>query len=376
MNPIIPFNKPYFTGREAHNMTLGASLGKLSGNGEFTKKCHQWFESKGFKKCLLTTSCTDALEMAALLARIEPGDEVIVPSYTFVSSAVAFVLRGAKVVFADSLPHHPNIDPDHIAELISPKTKAILVVHYGGLACDMDRIMELAGQYGIMVIEDAAHAFDSFYKEKPLGSIGHLGTFSFHETKNIISGEGGMLAINEGAFAERAEILWEKGTNRAAFARGDVAKYEWVDLGSSFLPPEMVAAFLFAQLEDKDFIQQKRKAVEERYLENLRPLAEKGFFEIPALPEYATRNGNMFYLVCKSKKQRDKLIGFLRKKGVHAVFHYLPLHLSKFYRDQYSGRELNNAVRFSDTIIRLPFYNDLQPADVDFVSEQVLAFFR
>jgi dTDP-4-amino-4,6-dideoxygalactose transaminase len=244
----IPFNKPYICGKEAHHIAHTAYLGKISGNGEFTKRCHDFFEKKyGFKKTLLTTSCTDALEMAALLLKIEKGDEVIIPSFTFVSMANAFYLRGAKLVFADSEDKTPNIDAEKIESLITKKTKAIVVVHYAGVACDMDKLKSVADKHGLFFIEDAAHSIDSYYKERPLGSIGHLGTFSFHETKNIISGEGGMLAINHTPFVDRAEIIWEKGTNRAAFFRGEVDKYDWVDVGSSFLPSEMTAAFLFAQ---------------------------------------------------------------------------------------------------------------------------------
>ena len=256
----IPFNKPYLTGREAHYMYQAVMKGKLSGNGEFTKRCQSFFEERyGFKKCLLTTSCTDALEMAAILCDIQPGDEVIVPSYTFVSSALAFVREGAKIVFADSMQRNPNIDAEKIEALITPKTKVIVPVHYAGVACDMDKIMQIANKYNLIVVEDAAQAIDSYYKERPLGSIGHLSAFSFHETKNIIAGEGGMLAINDERFIRRAEIIWEKGTNRAEFFRGEVNKYGWVDTGSSFLPSEVVAAFLWAQLEELDNIQNRRK---------------------------------------------------------------------------------------------------------------------
>lgn len=263
----IPFNKPYLTGREAHYMYQAVMKGKLSGNGEFTKRCQSFFEERyGFKKCLLTTSCTDALEMAAILCDIQPGDEVIVPSYTFVSSALAFVREGAKIVFADSMERNPNIDAEKIEALITPKTKVIVPVHYAGVACDMDKIMEIANKYNLIVVEDAAQAIDSYYKGRPLGSIGHLSAFSFHETKNIIAGEGGMLAINDERFIRRAEIIWEKGTNRAEFFRGEVNKYGWVDTGSSFLPSEVVAAFLWAQLEELDNIQNRRKLLWNRYL--------------------------------------------------------------------------------------------------------------
>ena len=267
----IPFNKPYLTGNETKYIETAVNSGKISGNGEFTKKCQSFFEEKyGLKKCLLTTSCTDALEMAAILCDIKQGDEVIVPSYTFVSSALAFVRQGAKIVFADSLPYHPNIDVDKVESLITKKTKAIVPVHYAGMACDMDKIMALAEKHNLFVIEDAAQAIDSYYfnkngEKKPLGSIGDLATFSFHETKNIISGEGGMLVINNEKFIKRAEIIWEKGTNRAEFFRGEVNKYGWVDTGSSFLPSEIIAAFLWAQIENIEDIQAKRKKIWEKY---------------------------------------------------------------------------------------------------------------
>lgn len=258
----IPFNKPYLTGKEAHYMYQAVYKGKLSGNGDFTKLCQKYFEGRyGFRKCLLTTSCTDALEMAAILCDVQPGDEVIVPSYTFVSSALAFVRAGAKIVFADSEPNNPNIDAEKIEALITPKTKVIVPVHYAGVACDMDKIMDIAHRHNLLVVEDAAQAIDSYYKGHPLGSIGHLAAFSFHETKNVIAGEGGLLAINDERFIRRAEIIWEKGTNRAEYFRGEVNKYGWVDTGSSFLPSEVVAAFLWAQLEHLDQIQNKRKAL-------------------------------------------------------------------------------------------------------------------
>jgi len=257
---MIPFNKPYLTGKELEYIGDAVSRGKISGNGHYTKKCHEFFQERyGFKKCLLTTSCTDALEMAAILCDIQQGDEVIVPSYTFVSSANAFVLRGAKIVFADSRNDTPGIDESKIEALITPRTKVIVPVHYAGFACDMDIIMDIANRYSLLVVEDAAHGIDSFYKGRPLGSIGHLGCFSFHETKNIQCGEGGMLIINDEKFVKRAEIIWEKGTNRSAFWRGEIDKYGWVDIGSSFLPSEICAAFLFAQLENMDDIQLKRK---------------------------------------------------------------------------------------------------------------------
>jgi dTDP-4-amino-4,6-dideoxygalactose transaminase len=368
---MIPFNKPYLTGKETHYIYQSVNSGKISGNGVFTQKCHQFFQNKyGFNKVLLTTSCTDALEMAAILINIEPGDEVIMPSYTFVSTANAFVLRGAKIVFADCYPTHPNIDADKIESLITNKTKAIVPVHYAGVACDMDKIMALAKQYQLFVIEDAAQAIDSYYKGKPLGTIGHLAAFSFHETKNIIAGEGGMLAINDQQFERRAEIIWEKGTNRAEFFRGEVNKYGWVDLGSSFLPSEIVAAFLYAQLENLDDIQAKRRAIWNYYYENLKGLTQLKHFDLPFLPDYATNNAHMFYLVCKDLDTRSKLIAKLKDKGIMAVFHYLSLHKSEFYADKYNGLPLSACDRFADTLVRLPLFYELEQ---DQLQEIVLA---
>lgn len=362
----IPFNKPHLTGNESLYMTKAADHGKLSGNGEFTKRCQLFFEEKyGFKKCLLTTSCTDALEMAAILCDIQPGDEVIVPSYTFVSSALAFVRQGAKIVFADSMESNPNIDAEKIEALITPRTKVIVPVHYAGVACDMDRIMEIAEKHNLLVVEDAAQAIDSFYKGKPLGTIGHLSCFSFHETKNIISGEGGMLGINDARFIRRAEIIWEKGTNRAEFFRGEVNKYGWCDIGSSFLPSEVVAAFLWAQLESIDEIQAKRKLLWSKYYELLKPLAERGRFRLPDIPDYATNNAHMFYLVCNSLTERTALIKKLRENDILAVFHYLSLHSSPYYQDKHDGRPLPECDRYADCLVRLPMYYDLTEGDVE-----------
>ena len=357
---MIDFNKPYMTGKETHYMYEAVLSGKISGNGMFTKKCHEFFQNRFyFKKCLLTTSCTDALEMAAILADINPGDEVIVPSYTFVSTALAFVRQGAKIVFADSCSDNPNIDADKIEALITSKTKAIVPVHYAGVACDMDKIMDIAKRYNLLVIEDAAQAVDSYYKGKALGSIGHLAAFSFHETKNIISGEGGMLVINDERFMHRAEIIWEKGTNRAEFFRGEVNKYGWVDTGSSFLPAEIIAAFLFAQCENIDSIQSKRKALWNAYYDGLKSCSEKGHFFIPTLPNYATNNGHMFYLVCNNLNDRTNLITYLKNNDVQAVFHYLSLHKSDYYVNKYDGEELPNCERFADCLVRLPMFFEL-----------------
>lgn len=370
MNMRIPFNKPHLTGKETHYMYQAVSYGKLSGNGEFTKRCQRFFEEKyGFKKCLLTTSCTDALEMAAILCDIKPGDEVIVPSYTFVSSALAFVRQGAKIVFADSMKRNPNIDAEQLESLITPRTKVIVPVHYAGVACDMDSIMALAEKYHLLVVEDAAQAIDSYYKGRPLGTIGHLSAFSFHETKNIISGEGGMLGINDERFIRRAEIIWEKGTNRAEFFRGEVNKYGWCDVGSSFLPSEVIAAFLWAQLEDLDGIQRKRKMLWNEYYDSLVPLAEQGRFKLPDIPEYATNNAHMFYLVCNSLNERTSLIDKLKAHGILSVFHYLSLHSSEFYKDRHDGRPLPECDRYADCLVRLPLFCDLKQMDVREITE-------
>lgn len=366
MKYTIPFNKPHLTGREAHYMYQAVNLGKLSGNGEFTKRCQHFLEQRyGFRKCLLTTSCTDALEMCALLCDLQPGDEVIVPSYTFVSTALAFVRVGAKIVFADSMTRNPNLDAEGIEALITPRTRVIVPVHYAGVACDMDRIMDIAGRHGLLVVEDAAQAIDSYYKGRPLGSIGHLSAFSFHETKNIIAGEGGCLCINDERFVHRAEILWEKGTNRAEFFRGEVNKYGWVDIGSSFLPSEVVAAFLWAQLESMDDIQEKRKALWERYFQRLAPLAAEGRFRLPDVPEYATNNAHMFYLVCNSLEERTALIQRLKERNILSVFHYLSLHQSPYYAPRHDGRALPECDRYADCLVRLPLYYDLELDEVD-----------
>lgn len=369
---MIDFNRPYLTGREAHYMYQAVMKGKLSGNGGFTKRCQSFFEERyGFKKCLLTTSCTDALEMAAILCDIKPGDEVIVPSYTFVSSALAFVREGAKIVFADSMERNPNIDAEKIEALITPKTKVIVPVHYAGVACDMDKIMEIANKHNLIVVEDAAQAIDSYYKGRPLGSIGHLSAFSFHETKNIIAGEGGMLAINDERFIRRAEIIWEKGTNRAEFFRGEVNKYGWVDTGSSFLPSEVVAAFLWAQLEELDNIQNRRKLLWNKYYELLKPLADKGMFTLPDVPEYATNNAHMFYLVCNNIEERTALIKKIKENGAQAVFHYLSLHSSEYYKDKHDGRDLPKCDKYADCLVRLPLFYELEEKQVDYITDVI-----
>lgn len=374
----IPFNKPHLTGKEVHYMYQAVFNGKLSGNGEYTKRCQAFFEQRyGFRKCLLTTSGTDALEMCAMLCDLKQGDEVIVPSYTFVSTALAFLREGAKVVFADSMKRNPNLDAETLESLITPRTKVIVPVHYAGVACDMDAIMAVAQKHNLLVVEDAAQAIDSYYKGKPLGSIGHLSAFSFHETKNITAGgEGGLLVVNDERFVRRAEILWEKGTNRAEFFRGEVNKYGWVDMGSSFLPAEINAAFLWAQLENLDEIQKKREALWRKYFELLKPLADKGYFTMPDLPKYATNNAHMFYLVFPSLEKRTALIQHLKENDIMAVFHYLSLHSSQFYKDKHDGRELPECDRYADTLVRLPMYYDLEIEDVERICELIKDLYR
>jgi dTDP-4-amino-4,6-dideoxygalactose transaminase len=367
----IPFNKPYLSGSELDYIKHAVTLGKISGNGYYTKKCHDFFvERYGFKKCLLTTSCTDALEMAAILCNFQPGDEVIVPSYTFVSTANAFVLRGAKIIFADSRADHPGIDESKIESLITPRTKVIVPVHYAGVACDMDKIMEIANRYNLMVVEDAAQAVNSFYKGIPLGGIGHLGCFSFHETKNIQCGEGGMLVINDEKLNQRAEIIWEKGTNRTEYFRGETDKYGWVDIGSSFLPSELNAAFLYAQLENLDIIQNRRKALWQKYYECTTQLTVK-LQNRPIIPEYASNNAHMFYLVCKDLEQRAAIINILKENGILSVFHYLSLHKSKYFNKIYSGYDLPESDRFSDCLLRLPLYYELTESNISLIANLI-----
>jgi dTDP-4-amino-4,6-dideoxygalactose transaminase len=372
----IPFNKPYLSGKEITYIKDAVASLKISGNGAFTNKCQEFFEQTVVsKKGLLTTSCTDALEMTAILANITAGDEVIIPTYTFVSTANAFILRGAKVIFVDSREDHPGMDEDKIEEVINEKTKAIVPVHYAGVACDMDKILAIAKKYNLIVIEDAAQAIDSFYKGKPLGSIGDMGCFSFHETKNIQCGEGGLLAINNSNFEERAEIIWEKGTNRSAFWRGEVDKYNWVDIGSSYLPSEITAAFLYAQLEELENIQNKRKVIWNQYYDGLISLnnIQVG---LPNVPKYATNNAHMFYLVCRSKDERSKLISHLKNNNIYAVFHYICLHDSPYYKNKHDGREMPNAKRYEECLVRLPLWVNISKKEVKFVIQKVLEFYK
>ena len=367
---MIPFNKPYLTGKETHYIYDAVNSGKISGNGKYTQMCQAFFEEKyGFKKALLTTSCTDALEMCAMLANIKEGDEVIVPSYTFVSTAIAFVRQGAKIIFADSYSDNPNIDATKIEALITNKTVAIVPVHYAGVACDMDLIMQIANKHNLLVIEDAAQAIDSYFiskngDKKALGSIGHMAAFSFHETKNIISGEGGMLTINDDRFVNRAEIIWEKGTNRAEFFRGEVNKYGWVDTGSSFLPSEVIAAFLWAQIENIDSIQAKRIELWNAYYQGIKSL-NSDIITLPTIPDYATKNGHMFYITTTNVESRTKLISVLKENGFLAVFHYISLHSSPYYISKYEGNELINSDKFTNCLLRLPLFYELTVKEIE-----------
>jgi dTDP-4-amino-4,6-dideoxygalactose transaminase len=364
---MIGFNKPYITGKEFQYIQEAIKIEKLSGNGIFTKRCHEFFKQKyGFKKTLLTHSCTAALEMAALLIDVKEGDEIILPSYTFVSTANAFLLRGASIVFADSNEKNPNLDINYVRKLITHRTKAIVVVHYA----------EMARINNLYVIEDAAHAIDSYYNSIPLGSIGHLAAFSFHETKNIISGEGGMLVINDERFIERAEIIWEKGTNRSAFFRGEVDKYTWIDKGSSFLPSELTSAFLFAQLEQLDHIQKKRVAIWEHYYSYFSSRQIKGI-TLPWVDPYATNNAHLFYIIASNMIERDNLLAYFKSKEIQAIFHYLPLHKSPFYQSLYTGNvDLPHAERYGDCLIRLPFYVEMTFDDIEFIEGCVTEFYN
>lgn len=378
----IPFNKPFIIGNELKYIEEAVQSGKISGDGLFTKKCQLYFEEKyNFPKVLLTTSCTDALEMAAILCDIKEGDEVIVPSYTFVSSANAFALRGAKIVFVDSYADNPNIAPKEIEKHITSKTKVIVPVHYAGVACDMEAIMSLAEKHKLFVVEDAAQAIDSYYTfsdgtKKALGSIGHFSAFSFHETKNIIAGEGGMLVINDENYFERAEIIREKGTNRSAFFRGEVNKYGWVDLGSSFLPSEIISAFLYAQLENLDKIQAKRVAIWNRYQNELADLATSAKIQLPVIPDFATNNAHMFYIVCKNYDERTALISHLKKEDIHPVFHYLSLNKSEFFLKNNEEINIPNSDKFTDCLLRLPFYYELTEHEQDLIISEIKQFYN
>jgi len=374
----IPFNKPCYTGNEDKYVVDAMRSLHISGNGPYTKKCEEWFENRlKCKRALLTPSCTHALEMAAMLIGIKPGDEVIVPSYTFVSTANAFVLRGAKAVFVDIRPDTMNIDENIIEDAITEKTKAICVVHYAGVCCEMDKIMKIANKYNLYVIEDAAQGMMATYKGKPLGTIGHLGAYSFHETKNYTSaGEGGLLIINDESFVERAEIIREKGTNRSQFFRGIVDKYTWVDIGSSYLMNDVSAAYLWGQLEIAEEINEFRLRVWNKYYNGLLALQENGTIDLPTIPEHCTHNAHMFYIKAKNLEERTKLLAFLKENGIFAVFHYVPLHSSpagqKYGRfhgiDKFTTKE-------SERLIRLPLFYGIKDEEIDYTTSKVYEFY-
>jgi dTDP-4-amino-4,6-dideoxygalactose transaminase len=376
---MISFNHPPYTGNEDKYVLDAMKSLKISGDGAYSKKCQNWFEENlGCPKTLLTPSCTHALEMAAMLISIKEGDEVIMPSYTFVSTATAFVLRGAKVVFVDIEKQTMNIDSDLIEAAITDKTKAIVPVHYAGVGCNMDKIMSLAEQYGLYIIEDAAQGMKSLYKNKPLGTIGHLGTYSFHETKNYTSGgEGGLLLINDKQFIERAEILREKGTNRNQFFRGMVDKYSWVDIGSSYLPSELQAAYLWAQLEQADIINENRLETWNFYNNNLSPLAMKGKFEIPYIPTDRTHNAHMFYIKLKDIQERTKFINFMKENNILTVFHYIPLHssIAGMKYGIFNGEDKYTTVE-SEKLVRLPMWFDIKNSTLNTVVNAIYDYFN
>ncbi|MEN6461521.1 MAG: dTDP-4-amino-4,6-dideoxygalactose transaminase [Syntrophomonas sp.] len=374
----IPFNRPLVTGREGKYLQEVMANQKLSGDGPFNNKCAAWLEERfGCSKALMTPSCTHALEMAAILAEIKPGDEVIMPSYTFVSTANAFALRGAKIVFIDIKPNTMNMDETLITVAITEKTKAIVPVHYAGVACEMDKIMEISKKHNLLVIEDAAQGVMSKYKNKYLGTIGHMGCYSFHETKNYTCGEGGALIINDERFAERAEIIREKGTNRSKFFRGQINKYTWVDIGSSYLPSELNAAYLYAQLEIADEVNRDRLNTWNRYYDKLRSLSENGFIDLPHIIDYCEHNGHMFFIKAKNLEERSRLIQHLQDNGINSVFHYIPLHSSVagksfglFYgSDNYTTNE-------SERLLRMPIYYGMKKDDVDKVCNAVINFYN
>ena len=373
----IPFNRPFIIGKELYYISQSVISGHTAGDGIFTKKCHELIKEKlGAKMVLLTTSCTAALEMSAILCNIGPGDEVIFPSFTFVSTVNAFYMRGARPVFVDIRPDTLNLDETKIEEAITEKTKVIAPVHYGGVGCNMDVIMDIANRHGLLVVEDAAHALHSKYKGQYLGTIGDIGTFSFHETKNYICGEGGAIILNNEDFIERAEIVREKGTDRSKFFRGEVDKYTWVDLGSSYLPSDILAAFLYAQLENMDEIDIRRRSIFDYYLKTLSPLAEKGVLTLPVIPPECRSCGHLFYIILKDEETRIGLMNYLKSRGIGAVFHYLPLHLSTVGRSL-GGKDgqLPVTESVSGRLLRLPLFYELKENEQDYIVESIRSFF-
>ncbi len=377
---MIPFHKAYITGKEENCIRDAILSRRLAGNGKYTAECQDFFQKHlQVPRTLLTTSCTDALEMASLLINIQPGDEIICPSYSFVSSALAFVRQGARIRFVDSRADHPGMDEEKIIELLSPKTKAIVVVHYAGVACNMARIMDLAKTHKLIVVEDAAQCIGASYKSEDgitqkLGTISHLGAMSFHETKNIHCGEGGLLIIQDAQFIERAEIIWEKGTNRTAFFQGQVDKYGWVDTGSSFLPSELNAAFLYAQLQQLEQIQQRRSEIWQYYYQNIRGWAEGLGVSLPGVPDYANHNSHLFYLVFPSQEMRNLFMKYLSGAGIQTTFHYQSLHNSSYYKPLYEGIPLPEAEKYSNCLVRLPLYPDLKSEEQQYIVEKIILF--
>ena len=371
---LIPFNKPFIIGSELEYISSVINANNTCSDGIYTKKCESFFEDKyKFTKTILTTSCTTALEMSALLINIKPNDEVIIPSYTYVSTANAFAKQGAKIIFADSKKDSPNIDENKIEQLITKRTKAIVIVHYAGIAVDIDKIITITKKHNLFLIEDSAQSINSYYKNKPLGSFGHLSAFSFHETKNIQCGEGGLLVINDKRLINRAEIISNNGTNKAAFIRGDVNKYEWLNIGSSYKPADTIAAHLFAQLENIDIIQKKRIEIWNSYYNKLKDIPQ---ISLPKIPDYASNNGHMFYFTCKTEDIRNNLIKHLKNKNITATFHYQCLHKSPYYTLNNKVIKLPNAEKFEKRLIRLPLYFELSDDDIYFISNEIKYFFE
>jgi len=372
---MLNFNKPFIVEKSFSNVQDAVNKFSISGDGVFTKKCHEFFKKKyGFKNNFLTPSCTAALEMIALLIDIKPGDEIIMPTFTFVSCANAFVLRGAKIRFVDSNKNEPNIDVSKIEALVNKNTKAVLVVHYAGIPCDINALLKLKKKHSLILIEDCAHAIDSYYKKNPLGSFGDFSTFSFHDTKNITCGEGGLLVVNNKKYIKRSEIIREKGTNRSAFFRGEIAKYSWIDIGSSFLTSDITAAYLYGQLISLNKIQSKRIKIYNRYVNNLRNYSM--YFKIPENFRDKKYNGHMFYIILKKNKDRDLLIEYLNLRKIQAVTHYLPLHNSPFYHEKHDGSKCKNANLFSNRLLRLPLHPYLKFDDIDNISKIIVNFFE
>lgn len=372
---MLKFNKPFVVEKSFSNIKDAVSKFSISGDGIFTNKCHAFFKKKyGFKNNFLTPSCTAALEMIALLIDIKPGDEIIMPTFTFVSCANAFVLRGAKIRFVDSKINDPNIDVSKIEALINKNTKAVLVVHYAGIPCDINALLKLKKKHSLILIEDCAHAIDSYYKNKPLGSFGDFSTFSFHDTKNITCGEGGLLVVNNKKYIKRTEVIREKGTNRSAFFRGEIAKYSWIDIGSSFLTSDITAAYLYGQLINLNKIQSKRIKIYNRYVNNLRNYGVH--FKIPEKFKDKKYNGHMFYIILKTNKDRDLLIKYLNLRKIQAVSHYVPLHNSSFYHKKHDGSSCKNAILFSNRLLRLPLHPYIKYVDIDNISKNIVDFFQ